>query len=152
MTSRPYLFCSETNRTEYFTPVPGGFDLFQCNTLPIKGSRMKGKQKEQSLAAFVKTPHVFNGQLNKGEKNQEMKEPTLTRDAYIPSGLILGGAGGVYPPPVINSTSSSQAHISPPLIYTSRSLRIESGAVYRCCIQKLCLVPQAPTDHASSFL
>lgn len=111
---------------------------------------MKGTQKEQSLAAFVKTPQVFydNGRLNKGEKNKEMREPMLTRDAYTPSGLILGGAGGVYPPPVVNSTSLSHAHIRPPLIYTSRSLSIESGAVYslRCCIQKLCLVPQAPTS------
>lgn len=112
------------------------FDLFQCNTQPINGSRMKGTQKEQSLAAFVKTPQVFydNGRFNKGEKNKEMREPTLTRDAYTPSGLILGGAGGVYPPPVVNSTSRSQS--------------IESGVVYslRCCIQKLCLVPQAPTS------
>lgn len=110
-------------------------------------------RKEQSLAAYVKTPHVFfydNGQLNRGEKNKEMKEPTLTREAYTPSGLILGGAGGDYPPPVVNSTSLSHAHISPPLIYTARSLSIESGAVYRliCCI----LVPQAPTEQASSLL
>lgn len=56
MTSRPYLFCSKTDRTEYFRWM---FDLFQCNTLPIKGSKMKGTQKEQRLAAFVKTPHVF---------------------------------------------------------------------------------------------
>lgn len=94
-----------------------------------------------------------NGQLNKGEKNKEMKEPMLIRETLEStslSGPILGGAGGVYPPPVVNSTSLFHAHISPPLIYTARSVNIESGAVcgLRCCI----LVPQAPTDHARSLL